>query len=120
SEFRVMIVAARERLAEIYASHASDEEKRAAKAAVFAEMRAENERRRAAFDGTTTFDRWFDAGANNAGIVASGLYADRVPQFTAILEEEGGDLPRFYARVKTLAALSRSERDVALAQAAGP
>ncbi len=120
SEFRVMIVAARERLAEIYASHASDEEKRTAKAAVFAEMRAENERRRAASDGATAIDRWFDAGANNAGIVASGLYADRVPQFKAILEEEGSDLPRFYARVKTLAALSRSERDIALAQLAGP
>ena len=120
SDFRAMIVAARERLADVYASSASDDEKRAAKAAVFADMRAENERRRAATDGTTSFDRWFDAGPNNAGIVASGLYADRVPQFKAILEEEGGDLPRFYSRVKTLAALSRSERDVALAHAAGP
>jgi len=120
SDFREMIVAARERLTDIYASNASDDVKRAAKAAVFADMRAENERRRAATDGTTSFDRWFDAGPNNAGIVAAGLYADRVPQFKAILEEEGGDLPRFYSRVRTLAALSRSERDVALAHAAGP
>ena len=63
SDFRAMIVAARERLTDIYASNASDDEKRAAKAAVFADMRAENERRRAATDGTTSFDRWFDAGA---------------------------------------------------------
>jgi len=120
ADFRTMIVAARERLTAIYASQASDEEKRAAKAAVFAEMRADNERRRAATDGTTAFDRWFDAGANNAGIAAAGLYADRVPQFKAILEEGGGDLPRFYERVKVLAALPRGEREVALAHAAGP
>jgi predicted aminopeptidase len=120
AEFRVLIVTARERLAAIYASTMSDEEKRAAKAAVFAEMRAENESRRLASDGRTSFDRWFEAGANNAGIAAAGLYADRVPQFKALLEEEGGDLPRFYERVKTLAALPRGERDVAFAHATGP
>ena len=80
-------------------------------------MRAENERRKAASDGTSSFDRWFAAGANNAGIVAAGLYADRVPQFKALLDEEKGDLPRFYDRVKGLAALPKVERDQALARA---
>jgi predicted aminopeptidase len=120
AEFRALIATARERLQAIYASKASDDEKRAAKAAVFAEMRAENERRRAASDGQTTFDRWFDAGANNAGIAAYGLYADRVPQFKAILEEEGGDLPRFYERVRMLAALPKGDREIALAKPPGP
>jgi predicted aminopeptidase len=118
AEFRAMIASARERLAAIYASSASDDEKRAAKAAVFAEMRAENERQRLALGRPTAFDRWFDAGANNAGIAAAGLYTDRVPQFKALLEAEGGDLPRFYERVKLLAALAKDEREVALAQAA--
>ena len=61
------------------------------------------------------FDRWFAGGANNAGIVAAGLYSDRVPQFAALLAAEGGDLPRFYARVKALAALPKAERDESLA-----
>ena len=119
AEFRAMIASARERLATIYASPASDDEKRAAKAAVFAAMRADNERQRAALGGPTAFDRWFDGGANNASIAAAGLYADRVPQFRALLEEEGGDLPRFYERVKKLAALPKADREVALAKGYG-
>ncbi|MEO8303337.1 MAG: aminopeptidase [Betaproteobacteria bacterium] len=115
--FRAMIASARDRLSALYAGTASDTEKRAGKAAVFAEMRAENERRKAASDGTSTFDRWFAAGANNAGIAAAGLYADRVPQFKALLDQENGDLSRFYDRVKALAALPKAERDQALAGA---
>jgi predicted aminopeptidase len=116
ADFRAIIATARDRLTALYASSASDAEKRAGRAAVFAEMRAENERRKAATGGTTAFDRWFDAGANNARIVAAGLYADRVPQFKALLDQEGGDLPRFYERVKALANMPKVERDAALAQ----
>ena len=77
-------------------------------------MRAEYERLKAGANGAPVFDRWFAAGANNAGIAAVGLYADRVPEFRALLAAEGGDLPRFYARVKALAALPKAERDAAL------
>ena len=80
-------------------------------------MRAEYERLKAGSGGAIGFDRWFAGGANNAGIVAAGLYADRVPQFAALLAEEGGDLPRFYERVKALAALPKAERELALAAA---
>jgi len=118
ADFLAMVGTARERLEAIYASAASDDEKRAAKAAVFAAMRADNERQRQALGGPTAFDRWFEGGANNAGIAAAGLYADRVPQFRALLAAEGGDLPRFYERVKLLAALPKAEREVALANAA--
>ena len=114
AEFRAMIAAARDRLTALYAGTGSDDEKRAGKAAVFAGMSAENERRKAAADGASTFDRWFAAGANNAGMAAAGVYADRVPQFKALLDAEKGDLPRFYDRVKTLAALPENERKAAL------
>ena len=114
TEFRTMIRATRDRLTALYASDLPDDEKRARKAAIFADMRAEHERLKAASGGAVVFDRWFAGGANNAGIISAGLYADRVPQFAALLAEEGGDLPRFYQRVKTLAALPRAERDQAL------
>jgi hypothetical protein len=65
------------------------------------------------------FDRWFAGSANNAGIVAAGLYADRVPEFAALLAAEGGDLPRFYSRVKSLAAMPKPQRDAALAAGGG-
>jgi predicted aminopeptidase len=115
--FRALVAATRDRLTALYASTASDTEKRAGKAAAFAAMRAAYERQQAATAGVTAFDRWFAGGANNAGIVAAGLYADRVPQFTALLAEENGDLARFYARVKVLAAMPPAEREMALAAA---
>ena len=78
-------------------------------------MRAEYDRQKAASAGVTGFDRWFAGGANNAGIAAAGLYADRVPQFAALLAAEDGDLVRFYARVRALAAMPAAEREAALA-----
>jgi predicted aminopeptidase len=114
AEFRRLVATTRERLAAIYASGSSDAHKRAEKAAAFAGMRAEYERMKAGWNGVPAFDRWFAAGANNAGVVAAGLYADRVPQFAALLAAEGNDMPRFFARVKALAALPKSERDAVL------
>jgi len=118
ASFRMLIGATRERLLEIYASNATDGEKRAAKAAAFAALRAEYEAQKVASANGVALERWFGGGANNAGIASVGLYADRVPQFTAILQAENGDLPRFYARVKALAALPQAEREPALAAAA--
>jgi predicted aminopeptidase len=42
-----------------------------------------------------------------------------VPAFRQLLAREGGDLPRFYAAVKTLARLDKAERDRALAALLG-
>ena len=115
--FRTLVGATRERLAALYASEATDDEKRAGKAEAFAAMRAEYETLKAAAGIGPAFERWFAGGANNAGIVAVALYADRVPQFTALLAAENGDLPRFYARVKALAALPPADRTAALLSA---
>lgn len=114
-EFRALVRDTRERLEALYAGDGGDEAKRAAKVALFAEMRARYDTMRAAWGGVAGFDRWFAGGANNAGIAAVGLYADRVDQFRQLLAAEGDDLPRFYARVRALAALPRAERDAALA-----
>jgi predicted aminopeptidase len=77
-------------------------------------MRAEYERLKVESKNAPAFDRWFAAGANNAGIVAVGLYTDLVPQFMALIQAEGGDLRRFYVRVDALAALPKADRDAAL------
>ncbi len=84
-------------------------------------MRAEYERCKAA---SGTARRRSIAGSPAARTTPasspSALYADRVPQFTALLAAEGGDLPRFYARVKALAALPKAEREAALLRGRGP
>ena len=113
-EFRSLVRRTRARLTALYASNAADADKRAGKAAAFTTMRTDYDLLKAKLEGAQGFDRWFASGANNAGIAASGLYDDRVQQFAALLVVEGGDLPRFYRRVKELAALPRAERDVAL------
>ena len=113
-EFRSLVRSTRARLTALYASNAADADKRAAKAAAFTAMRTDYDLLKARLEGAQGFDRWFASGANNAGIAASGLYDDRVQQFAALLVVEGGDLPRFYRRVKELAALPRAERDAAL------
>ena len=114
ADFRALVRRTRDRLAALYASGLPEAEQRAGKEAAFADMRREHERMKTAAGGAPVFDRWFATGANNAGIAAVSLYADRVPQFRALLAAEGGDLPRFHARVKALAALPRAERDDAL------
>ena len=119
SEFRELVGATRDRLQKIYASDAPDDVKRMQKAQAFAAMRARYELVKAEWGGAPIFDRWFADGANNAGVVAAGLYADRVAQFNALLAQEGGDLPRFYARVREMAGMPKDERNQVLA-ALGP
>jgi predicted aminopeptidase len=54
------------------------------------------------------------AEANNALLAAYATYTDKVTAFERLLAEAGGDLPRFYARVRELAQLPRAERDAVL------
>ncbi len=121
--FRDLITQARADLAATYASDATDAGKRARKAEAFARMRDAYERAKAGEPGLAGYDRWFagmgGAGPNNASIVSVALYTGQVPAFRALLAAEGNDFPRFYDRVKVLAALPKAERDAALAAAAG-
>jgi predicted aminopeptidase len=51
---------------------------------------------------------------NNAVLALFATYTQKVPAFERLLAEAGGDLARFYARVRELARLPRAERDAAL------
>jgi predicted aminopeptidase len=50
----------------------------------------------------------------NAFLASYATYTQKLPAFERLLAEAGGDLPRFYARVRDLAALPLAERDAAL------
>jgi len=119
-DFAALIERTRAKLAALYAGDGDDATKLKAKAAVFDAMRAQYAAIKQAWGGTAAYDSWFAQGPNNASVAAVGLYTQKVPQFQALLAAEGGDLPRFYARVKALAALPKAERDTALAAAAPP
>ena len=117
--FRTLVERTRSKLEKLYASNLSDDGKRAGKAEAFEAMREEYAADKRAWGGFSAYDYWFAQGPNNASLAAVGLYTQKVPQFQALLAAEGGDLPRFYARVKALAALPKAERETALAAAAG-
>ena len=53
---------------------------------------------------------------NNAFLASIALYTERVPAFERLLAENGGDLQKFYARVRQLASTDRAARDTLLAQ----
>ena len=120
--FRDLITDTRAELAAVYASDASEADKRERKAAAFAGMREGYERAKAGEPGLAGYDRWFagvgGAGPNNASISSVALYTGQVPAFKELLSQEGKDLGKFYSRVKMLAALPKQERDGTLAAAA--
>lgn len=121
--FRELTRHARAELMVIYASAASDDEKRARKAQVLAAMREGYVIAKAGEPGLVGYERWFagyaGGGANNASLASTSLYSAQVPAFRALLAEEGGDLGRFYGRVKVLAALPKPERTAALRKLGG-
>jgi predicted aminopeptidase len=64
--------------------------------------------------GFAGFDAWFARKPNNAQLASVAIYTQMVPAFQALLKREGGDLARFYAAVKELAALPKEERNARL------
>ncbi len=104
----------RDRLEALYASPASDADKRVAKAALMRELRAEHETlKRERWGGYSGYDGWF-ARANNAAFGVLAAYNELVPNFERLFEREGRDFTRFYTEVRRLAALPPAQRRQAL------
>jgi len=104
------------RLAELYAEPLEPEAMRRRKQEVLAQMRAEYGRIKEGWGGFAGYDRWFEQPLNNAQLASVAIYTQLVPAFERILRDNGGDLPRFYAEVRRLAALPKAERDAELAK----
>jgi predicted aminopeptidase len=105
----------RARLADVFGAAVDDATKRARKREVFADLQTAYRRLKAErWAGFAGYDRFFDRELNTAHLAAVGAYNDWVPAFEALLQREGGDLPRFYAATERLAALPKAERDAAL------
>ena len=109
----------RRKLEGIYASAASAESKRAAKADVFSAMAREYAELKRSWGGFNGYDRWLGEHANNATLASIAVYTQQVPAFLGLLAKLGGDLPRFYMRVKQLADLPKDERSARLAEYGG-
>jgi len=113
-EFRALTRDYRNRLDELFKSSLPDAQKRARKAELMAQMRADYAKMKAErWGGYTGYDRWFEQ-ANNASLGVLAAYDELVPHFQRLFEREGRDFDRFYAEVKRLAGLPKDQRRATL------
>ena len=114
ADFRALTAHYRDAFNVLYRSPASDDAKRAAKAALMTRLHADHARLKAErWGGFSGYDGWF-ARANNASFGVLATYNELVPNFERLFEREGRDFTRFYAEAKRLAALPPAERREAL------
>ena len=116
AQFQRLVADSRDKLRATYASSLAPDAKRQAKMEVFTEMKRTYADLKAGWGGHGDYDRWFSQPLNNATLASVTLYTQWVPAFQALLEQEGGSLPRFYQRVAELAHLPKTERSMALNQ----
>jgi predicted aminopeptidase len=114
-EFVSLVLEYQGKLATIYASSSSDDEKRALKERTFAAMRADYAELKRNIGMPSGYDAWFAGPLTNARITSVASYTEQVPAFQALLAQEQGDLGRFYAAAKALGKLPKAERDAKLA-----
>ncbi len=114
-DFLTLLLAHRRRLAAIYASAASVDDKREAKATVLGDLQREYRQiRQVRWGGFAGYDRFFSQTLTGAHLAAVGAYNDWVPAFEVLLAQGGGDLPAFYAQVRRLGTLDKASRTQAL------
>jgi len=101
--FRRAVEDCRDRLSELYARSIPADEMRAQKREILASLQPWLARLPA-----------LEGGANNAFLASYATYTGLLPAFERLLAESGGDLPRFYGRVRELAAMPAAARDAAL------
>jgi predicted aminopeptidase len=118
-DFAELVARYRDRLELLYASGSDATAMRSAKASAFEQMRADYRTLREQWGGFAGYDWWFEQPLNNAQLAFVAMYTQLVPGFQRLLADSGGDLPRFYQAVKTLAKMPEQER-LALLDAGDP
>jgi len=114
AEFVRLVSGYRDRLKEIYASDLSINAKRQAKADVMAEIQRDYLNQQEAKGKPPYYKEWLEQDFNNAKLGSLAMYNQLLPNFEALLEAEGRDLPRFYRLVAILGSLPFKQRQAAL------
>lgn len=113
--FRGLTQRYREQLDALYRSDASIDVKRSAKSVLIAGLKADYAGLKSqAWGGYGGYDGWM-AHVNNASLGVLAAYNELTPQFDALFEREGRDYERFYAAVRVLSRLPKTERRARLA-----
>jgi predicted aminopeptidase len=114
ADFRALVTQTRSELAALYAGNDAVEEKRRRKTELLDVLRARYHERKGEWGGFTGYDRWFAQPLGNAHLASVAIYTGRLRAFEVLLRRHGGDLPRFYAAVRELAALPAAKRNARL------
>ena len=112
-DFLVLLLKIRDGLAANYQSDRPIAEQRAVKARLFQQLKDEYQGLKTSWGGYAGYDKFFAEPLSNAHLASVATYNDFVPAFRNLLRKDAG-LPRFYADVRTLAALDRDERHAQL------
>lgn len=80
------------------------------KARIIAALKEQYEKLRSTWGGYSGYDRWFSHSLGNAQLNTIAVYYELVPGFRRLLDEEDGNLERFYARVRSLRKLEKEQR----------
>ena len=109
ADFLRLLQKARGALEDNYASPAATMEKKQRKMAIFDNLQQEYQTLKTVWGGYAGYDRWFGEPLSNAHLASVATYHDLVPGFRALQKREQ-TLPRFYAAVAALAAMSKEAR----------
>ena len=118
-QFIQLVMATRAELVRLYATDMSTAQRRTAKARAFAELRERYQGLRNEWGGYAGYDRWFAQDLNNAHIAALNTYQEYVPAFRALLAQQQGALPAFYAAARVVGNLPAAQRQARLRELAG-
>jgi predicted aminopeptidase len=114
-DFKELTLRYRQRLRALYEGPLDEAAKRAQKAAIYAELRADYARLKAErWAGFAGYDGWI-ARANNASFAVQAAYDELVPDFERLFTRAGSDFERFYAEVQALARMPKDQRRAKLA-----
>lgn len=95
--FQKLLLQTRGELEALYAQNRPATEIQSRKAVILQTLHDRYAALKADWGGYSGYDGWFARGANNASLGAVAAYATLVPEFLALLERGGGDVPKMIA-----------------------
>ena len=125
-QFASLIMTTRERLQALYGDERTEdgnvkaakkkrtilpEQLRGQKQYLINRLQQEYTQLKAQWGGNTEYDEWFAGPVNNAQLNSVAAYYDLVPGFERLLQQNGGDLEKFYEAADRLARDPKTERD---------
>lgn len=118
-QFLELVLQHRARLEILFASNASDTDKRQHKADMQTRLQQDYAQLKQSWNGYAGYDRWFAQPVNNAQLSTVATYHALEPGFRALFAQSGNDFPRFFQRCRELGQKTQDERHQILQQLAG-